>query len=95
MAIPPKPVKHKSGAPIAAIIVAILVALGLVGVTVYAYMQSNKKTPATTTTTQQTTDKATTQDVDQASKDVDDSLKSLDANKDFPESDLSDQSLKL
>ena len=89
---------HKAGAPIAAIIAAIFVAVGLIGVTVYAYVknQDGSKTdkyslPGASSQTQADT---TGKEVDDTSKDVDNALKSVD-DADFPESELTDQSLGL
>lgn len=87
-----QPPKKKSGAPVAAIIVAIVIAIVLAGLTVYAWMKTSKKTA---TTTQTTTAKVTTNDVDQAGKDVDNTLSKTNDSKDFSSADLTDQTLGL
>ncbi len=96
MAIPPAPVHKKSGAPKAAIVVAIVIALALAGLTVFAYLKTqngaDSKTPSTSTDSSQ---KATTDDVDQATKAIDDSANSTNDTTDFPANELSDQSLNL
>jgi hypothetical protein len=90
--------KHKSGKPVFVILIAVLVALGLAGVAVYAYMQSNDtKSPSTSKSesTSQPAAPATSTDVDDAAKDVDEAISSVDDTKDMPESDLTDQTLGL
>ncbi|MBA3758251.1 hypothetical protein H0X10_01295 [Candidatus Saccharibacteria bacterium] len=89
---------HKAGTPIVAIIAAVIVAVGLIGVTVFAYMknQDGSKTdkyslPGVSSQNQADT---TGNEVDDTSKDVDNALKSAD-EADFPESELTDQSLGL
>ncbi len=86
--------QHKSGAPIVTIVAAILVAIGLAAITVYAYMQQQPKTAEPSTTTQSTTPTVSEDEVNQADADVDEALKSAD-EVDFVESELTDQSLGL
>jgi uncharacterized protein HemX len=98
---PPPHIEHKSHPPIVAIIVAVVIALALVGVTVFAYMSSKNDTKHEgddhEMTEQQSSQQsaATTTDVDDTSKEVDSTLGSVDENKDFPESELTDQALGL
>jgi multisubunit Na+/H+ antiporter MnhC subunit len=92
---PAMPPAHKGSAPIAVIIAAIVIAIGLVGVTVYAYMQSQDKDEKTDTSqTQQTTPEVTGEDVDQTTADVDEALGATE-EADFPEAELTDQTLGL
>lgn len=92
---PLQPIVHKSGAPVFAIVAAILVAIGLAGVTVYAYMQTQKK-PAADTTQTTTEDKSAddAKELDDTSKDVDEALEASE-EADFPENELTDQNLNL
>lgn len=95
---PAAPSGHKAAAPLMAIIAAILVALGLAAVTVYAYMKSQDEAPKSTETsqteTQDSVPAATSADVDQASGEVDEALNASE-EADFPDSELTDQSLGL
>jgi uncharacterized protein HemX len=100
MAIPPKP--KKSGSPIVVIIVAIVVALALAGASVYAYMKMQKTNepdtgvPAATEQKVEETPKVTPNDIDAATKDIDDQLNTTDDTKDLPTAEsLNDQSLGL
>lgn len=92
---PIQPVIHKSGAPVFAIVAAVLVAIGLAGITVYAYMQTQKK-PATDTSQTATDDSKAddAKELDETAKDVD---KALEASEeaDFPENEMTDQNLNL
>lgn len=91
----PMEAPHKAGAPIAAITAAILVALGLAAVTVYAYMKSqNENKPAATTTTQSASQTAASE-VDKTTKEIDNTLSSTSEATDFPANEISDQSLGL
>ncbi len=100
LAIPPQ-AAHKSGAPVVAVVVAIIVALALAGLVIFTFMKSknasstSKKAPTTAAT--QTTAKplASPADVDATNKDIDTSLSKTDDTKDFPAADLSDKSLGL
>lgn len=89
---------HKSH-HVVPIVIAIIVAIGLTSAAVFAYIKTNQKTdnhPETEHTTQPTqSTPATTGDVDDASKQVDDTMNSANDEKDAPESDLSDQTLGL
>jgi uncharacterized protein HemX len=96
-AVPDMPHK-KTGTPIAAIAIAILVAVGLAGVTVYAYMKTQNETKSPYETGSQQTEQpasVTPADVDSTSKEIDDAVNSIDDSKDLPENELSDQSLGL
>lgn len=99
MAIPPQPVK-KAGAPKAAIVVAILIAVALAAVGVVAYMKMKKpaaplKSNTQTTNTPQKTP-VTTDEVDAAAKDIDAQASKTTGDGDMPTSDsMSDKSLGL
>lgn len=84
------------------IIVAVIVALLLGGLTVFVYLQSQQTTKhddgqtdhqETSATTE--TQPATVSDVDSATTDIDSILTTADATQDFPETSISDQSLGL
>lgn len=93
---PIQPVIHKSGAPILAIVTAVLVSIGLAGVTVYAYMQAQKdnKPAASQTTTEDNSAAESSQEIEDTSKDIDKALEASEET-DFPEGELSDESLDL
>lgn len=92
----PKPLKAPKGSktPIGVILLAIIVGLSLCGLTVFAYMKT-KDTPKINDQSSQTQQKATSGDVDDTTKGVDESLKSVDDAQDFNESELSDTNLGL
>ncbi len=79
--------------PLVAVVVAIVIALGLIGLAVFAYFR-HKDMPAGEHHHMSSTE-VTTNDVDNTGKDVDNALSSANDNKDLPESDLSDQALGL
>ncbi len=93
------PLRHK--APIGAIIAAIVIALLLAAATIFAYLRSSKDTTATSTKFPTTAASTATQpqlkasDIEQTSQGIDDSIKSIDNNKDFSSTDLSDTTLGL
>lgn len=93
---PIQPVIHKSGAPILAIVTAVLVSIGLAGITVYAYMQAQKdnKPAASQTTTEDNSAAESSQEIEDTSKEIDKALEASEET-DFPEDELSDQSLDL
>ncbi len=93
MAIPPAPAGTHKGAPKAAIVVAVIIALALAALTVFAYMKT--KNDSKQSVNDRASSSVTASDVDQASKDLDTSLNKADDTKDFPESDLTDQNLGL
>lgn len=100
LAANPLPPAKKSGAPKAAIIVAIIIALALAGVTVFAFTRGSKKktttsAPTTSTAATQAAVKVTGTDVDKTSQGLDDTLKKADDTKDFSSTELTDQSLGL
>lgn len=88
---------HKKGkTPFGVMFVAVLVGLGLCGLTVFAYLKT-KDAPTVrdnqnAATTQQ---KASAKDVDETTKGIDESMKSLDDAADFNDADLSDSNLGL
>lgn len=90
--------KPKRGAPVITIVVAIIVALGLAGLAVFAYMKTNetKKTPESNQpVSPAAAENVTTQDVEEVDSQTEADLNSVDEATDFPETDLSDQSLEL
>lgn len=89
-----QPTKKGKGA---AIFVAILFALALIGGAGYAYWQkkNEQRTPAANTTQESTKSPAKADDVEKVSNDIDESLKKIDDTKDYQESDLSDETLGL
>ena len=90
--VPPAPQNHNNGAPVLAIIAAVLVAIGLAAVTIYAYIQSQDTTETTQTVNQ--APPVTGEDIDSTEAEVDEALKSTE-EADFPDSELTDQSLGL
>lgn len=92
----------KKGRPVAVIVVAVLVALIMAGLTVFAYMKTKNSTKPTgdqssqqpTASEKTQTQGATTADVDSVSKEVDNAA-AANETADIPESDLTDQSLGL
>ncbi len=86
--------------PVMAIVVAIFVAIVLAGLVVMAYVRKNNgdiERKDTTTSSQSTETKTDvrTSDVDETSKQVDDTLAKANDAVDFPEAELSDASLGL
>lgn len=91
---PPVPQLPKTKAPIAAILLAVLIGGSLIAVAVFGYLKSQDKqnvaaTPAATV------QKATATDVDTTLNDTDAQLKQLDDAADFSGASLSDDSLGL
>jgi uncharacterized protein HemX len=92
--------KPKSGKPLVAIVIALLVALALAGAAVYAFTQTKDKThqdgdhtkTSTPSTTQDTT---VASDTDDLQVEADKLATDADDTKDMPESDLTDQTLGL
>ena len=90
--------KHHPKMPI---VIAAIVALVLAGLAVMAYMNGKHSTKGTgddhntTQEHQPSMTPATTQDVDDANKDVDQTTNSVDDAADMPEAELNDQSLGL
>lgn len=92
------PHPHKSGAPVGTIIIAIVIALVLAGLAVFAYNRSKNqpaasKTPASQPAASKTP--ATASDVDATNQQIDASLATVDDNKDFAATELSDATLGL
>lgn len=102
-AVPEHPqMPHKSsGAPVAAIVIAIIVALALCGLVVFAFFKAKNDTKLggdTSSSNSQTTvtkPQASPTDVDQTTSSIDQSLNSANDATDFSASDISDQSLGL
>lgn len=97
---PTAPAKKKGHGSLGPILIAVLVALALVGGAGYAYLQNQKKVVQPTATPQpqpeQTkTAPATSADVDAMSKTIEEQLKKTDDTKDYREADLSDTTLGL
>jgi uncharacterized protein HemX len=98
----PQLTAHASGGKkhLVAIVVAVVVMLGLIGAVVYVYLKQNStaiKTVAPKTSQSSNSSQApvSAADVDNTAKAVDDSLQTIDANKDFSSTDLSDATLGL
>lgn len=94
---PTAPAGHKSSGPIAAIVAAIVVALGLAAVTVYAYMKMQNESKPTSSQLEDSnkqTETPVSEDVDNATKDVDEAINATDQSG-FDEAELSDESLGL
>ncbi len=96
------PQKHaKSGAPMFAIVIAVIVALGLAGAVVFAYMKNKDngdiKRDDSASSSQTVVEKpqASASDVDSTSKEIDSSLEKADDTKDFSTTELSDSTLGL
>lgn len=95
--------KHKSKKPKAAIIVAIIIGILLIGVSVFAYMKLNTTKSTNSSSSDQTnkasdnkTDTVTDGDVDNAIKDVDGEINKTNDTSEIPASDsVSDQTLGL
>lgn len=88
-----EPKSHKVGAPIAAIVVAILVSAGLVALTFFAYKHHTQAAkPTDANSLKETSD---SQAIQKDSEDIDKAINDLDDATDFNETDLSDQSLQL
>ncbi len=91
----------KRSAPVAAIIIAIIVAVGLAGMVVFAYMQNKDsgdiKRSDTPANSQAVVEKpqASVSDVDSTTQEIDSGLQKADDAKDFSATDFSDASLGL
>lgn len=103
LAIPPQPPK-KSGAPKAAIIVAILIALSLVAVSAFAYMKMQKSSKSDQTQVkqqeqtakQETTNKVSADDIDKASQEIVNESEKTAKDGDLPTNEsVNDQALGL
>lgn len=91
---PLKPPK-KGKTPVGVILVAVLTAISLSVLTVFAYMKTKDNPQIKNDQQSQTEQKATTGDVDDTTKGIDESLKSMDDTADFNDTDLSDSNLGL
>lgn len=98
----PPPEHHKSGSPIIAITIAIVVAVGVAGVVVFMYLKSSNAKKATTNTTSGSSSQvlapkpqASANDVTTTTKELDTGLSQVDETKDFSANELSDASLGL
>ncbi|CAN5680412.1 hypothetical protein BH23PAT1_BH23PAT1_3270 [soil metagenome] len=81
---------HKSRLPV---IVAIVVALGLAGLGVFAYMQSQNSDNLPLAPAAVQEEPTAEEELDQAVKEVDQAIEATDGAADFPEEDLSDPTL--
>jgi hypothetical protein len=92
-----KPLKapKKAKTPIGVIIVAVIVALSLSALTVFAYLKTKDSPSVKDNQKSQAQDRASAGDIDDTTNGVDEGLKSLDDTKDFNDSDLSDTNLGL
>lgn len=93
---PAVPAGHKAGGPIAAVIAAIVVAVGLAAVTVYAYFKTqNDNKPSTSETAPAAqAEPSAADEVDDTTKEVDQAIEDADGSE-FDEAELSDESLGL
>lgn len=102
MVTPVQPSTHKPKKPVGIIIAAVVVALLLTGVAVYAYIKTQNDSSSSdkyslnngSSKTDTASKEVSTDDVDTASSDVDTALKSVDET-DFPTTELTDQALSL
>lgn len=92
-----QPVKlpPRARAPIAAIVVAIFVSVGLIGLTIFAYNRQQAGDSPVANTTEESSTSETSQTVQDSTESIDETLNSLDDTTDFSETDLSDQTLNL
>ena len=91
------PRKHN---PTMQIILALVVGLALAALSVYAYNATNKKDDTSATNSNSSVasaddSQATASAIDETTAEIDQALNQLDAAKDFPDSDLSDETLSL
>lgn len=86
---------NKRRGPVLVILLAIVLATALAGVAALAFMKKAPKPAQTNQTNQQSDNAVTTGTVDDAAKDADNAVNSVDESTDFPEEDLSDQTLGL
>lgn len=84
----------KARTPVGLIAFAIIVCIGLGALTIYTFMQTKKKPETQQTTTQTPAPAVTAEDVDQTTKELDETVDSVD-NTDVTDNDLSDTSLGL
>lgn len=91
---PLKPPK-RGKTPLGVIFMAILVAMSLSALTVFAYIKTKDSPPVRSDQQSQNEQRATTGDVDDTTKGIDESLKSMDDTADFNDTDLSDSNLGL
>ena len=100
------PAKSEARLPFSAIIPAVFVGVALIVITVFAFKTDanldtqNDKTVVTSASQQEAaasniTPKDTSAEVNTVSQDIDDSLSSIDSQKDFSEDELSDITLEL
>lgn len=93
---PAMPTGHKAGGPIIAIVSAVVVALGLAAITVFAYLktqQTDNPAPQQNTSANEPAP-APAEQVDQATKDVDEAINAAD-EAGLDETELTDESLGL
>ena len=96
-----QPQKTHTRTPRAVVAVAVVVAVLLIGLSVLAYMKTQENHDTAHDSTSQTENKsmtetpATTEDVDKTTSEIDKTLDQTNADKDFPASDVSDQTLGL
>ncbi len=88
------PAGHKTTSPVLPVVAAVLVAIGLAAVTVYAYMQTQPKKDNKPNTSQSAAPEVKSEDIDKEAKEIDRSLEAADEG-DFPISELTDSNLGL
>jgi|GEM_PF-4216620 len=85
--------------PIGVIVIAIIIAILLAGLSVYMYKKNQPKpldnSAASSQQTQEIKEQATTKTVDTTVKEIDDSINGQNDEKDFPQAELDDSTLNL
>jgi uncharacterized protein HemX len=92
------PFPERNRAPVAVIVIAIVVCIGLIGLTVFAFLKTNETETSNTdsnSSNQSQSEPATQEDVDSASQAVDQELETLNDDQDYTDTELSDQTLGL
>jgi uncharacterized protein HemX len=95
---PAAPQPQKGGAPKAAIVVAVLVALSLVAIVVIMFLNSRKESDEqheTDSSEHTTISPATEKDVEDTDQSVDEAVDATDTAEELPEDDLGNQTLGL
>lgn len=83
----------KTKRPVVAIAAALIISVGLIGLTIFTYL-NNQDQPAATPTTERT-ESVTADDVEAVTEDADAALEGLDDAADFNDTELSDDTLGL
>lgn len=92
----PKPAKKKMSAGLVALIITFVVTLIIGGAVVWFIMMKNDSVPATTPAdTTSENERVTTQQIDDTTKSIDNTLNTLNDSQDMTPSDVTDQTLGL